>query len=100
MPVSGAAPGFRPSDPPAAPPAPRLAAFARQGDAPVTGSPPAAAVAPVLAANSVMKHGSQAPLSVAEAAPVHTLTAGPGTSNNNGYFTDISQRRCSAYTDH
>jgi hypothetical protein len=37
----------------------------------------------------VMKHGSQAPLSAAAEVPVHTLTAGPGTSNDHeGYITD------------
>lgn len=79
MPVSDAAPGSHPSGPPAVEPAPQLAVFAQQGDVPTTGSPPVAAAALALAADSVMKHGSHAPLSAAAEVPAHTLTAGPGT---------------------
>lgn len=89
MPVSDATPGFHPSGPPVAVPAPQLAVFAQQGDVPATGSPPAAAAVPALAADSVMKHGSQVPLSAAAEVPVHTLIAGPGTSyDHEGYVTD------------
>lgn len=52
--------------------------FAQQGDVQATGSPPCAVSAPAVAADSVMKHSSQAPLSDAVEAPAHIPTAEPG----------------------
>jgi hypothetical protein len=46
---------------------------------PIPGSPPAAVAAPVLAADSETKRGSQALLFAVVEVHVHSLTAGPGT---------------------
>jgi hypothetical protein len=45
---------------------------------PATGSPPGGISAPAVAADSVMKHNSQVPLSDVVEAPAHIPTAGPG----------------------
>lgn len=77
-PVSDATPGFHLSGPPVAVQELQYAVSAQQDDVQATGSPPGGASAPAVAADSVKKHNSQAPLSDVVEAPDHIPNAEPG----------------------